>query len=75
MKNSISSFRYFALNMSEMKNVIGGGCGSTCHYPNGTVEVGAGYGTSSKESSVANATQCGESGGRGYWCCASCNKQ
>ena len=75
MKNSISNFATFSLSRNEMKNVSGGGCGATCHYPNGSVEVAANYGNSSKETAVAMATSCGESGGRGYWCCASCNQQ
>ena len=68
---SLMNFSDSALTRSEMKN-IKGGCGSTCCYTGGGCEKSANYGNTSKESALANATQCTLDGGSGYLCCASC---
>lgn len=66
----LSRFADAALTRSEMKNVKGGGnCGSKCYWKNGAMD-------SQWNLTMAKAKrakeQCDKSGGRGWWCCASC---
>ena len=69
----MSSFLGFALTRSEMKNVVGGGCGATCYQKGSSIgEMCADYGKRTKKSVKSMAKSCAEAGGTGYWCCASC---
>lgn len=68
--NRLSSFNDFALTRSEMKGVRGG-CGSTCCQGN-NCDQSPNYGGDSKDTATKAADECAQSGGRGYWCCASC---
>lgn len=68
---SLSNFSAFALTRSEMKSVVGAGCGASC-YSNGGSEPISDYGSVSKAKAYKFATDCAKAGGKGYWCCKSC---
>lgn len=70
-KNSnFSKFADKALSRTEMRSIAGGNiCYATCIQSNGAKSLS---GPTSKSAAQGGALSCAESGGRGFWCCASC---